>query len=117
MIRIDETETRNSIVKKMKTTDPARYMRKANYDLSRFTEFRGINLEDLLKKDLLTLSFKVGDYMVTISFNGFMKELLDEVARQKTNYVNIDTVERALMRAIDNSDIKVNSSFGGILPI
>jgi hypothetical protein len=34
--------------------------------------------------------------------------LLDEVARQKTNYVNIDTVERALMRAVDNSDIKVN---------
>jgi hypothetical protein len=47
-------------------------MRKANYDLSRFTEFRGINLRDLLKKVLLTLSFKVGDHTVTISINGFM---------------------------------------------
>lgn len=107
LINVNEVK-RKDIVGKVKKQDPKRYMKRLDYDYRNYVQFRTLNPKDLLKNDTLTLVFQVKDYTVTVSFQGFMETLLDVVSKQKTNYVNINTVERALMQSFENPDVKVS---------
>ena len=59
--------TRREIIRRSQREAPVRFQKIANY---RAKDFNNVDFKDLFENDNFTWSSRVGDYIVTISFEG-----------------------------------------------
>lgn len=75
------------------------------------SEYNNINMDAFFKGDILEFGVKVhgetDDYVVTITFEGILKELQREV-KANNNVLNFKCVLRALMMSFNNQDVYVS---------
>lgn len=98
---------RANLVGKTKSQSPQRYTKRLGY---RPKQYNGININDLLKDDILALRVPVGDYTCVIAYQGVLDKLKDVLSAQPSPNVTLQSVIRALTRSIDNTDILVDCS-------
>ena len=96
---------RNDTLKKTQRESPGRWKRRQNYKNFRFVK---ADIKDLDDKDIVTVIFEVGDYVVIISFSNVLLNLREIVKKDPKHMVKFDWVIRACNKAIDQSDIYVN---------
>lgn len=96
---------RTDMLNKSRKESPGRWERRQYYK-----NFRVIktDIQDLDDKDRVTVTFEVGDYIDTISFNNILLNLREVVKKDPKHMVKFDWVIRACNRAIDQSDVFVN---------
>ena len=124
-IRIDEQllseASRQDLINKSKNADnysPKNQAKGKNrYERRKFSsisttvkEYNSINMDAFFKGDILEFGIKVhgetDDYVVTITFEGILKELQREV-KGNNNRLNFKCVLRALMMSFNNGDVYV----------
>lgn len=96
---------RNDMLNKSRHESPGRWQRRQNYKNFRLLK---TDIKDLDDKDRVTVTFEVGDYIDTISFNNILLNLREVVKKDPKHIVKFDWVIRACNRAIDQSDVYVN---------
>jgi len=96
---------RKNLVGKVKKQSPARYARRVGY---KPLSFRSIGFDSLLKKDEFVINVPVGDYICTIAFKGLMKQIKEVLKKQPKPNFTLQTVIKAITRAIDAEDILVD---------
>jgi len=112
--------TRRELAQKSKTSDKYssrkdgsnRWSRRAFSKISaRVINYRKIDMNKLFREDKLQLDIEVSgetnDYIVTIRFNGVIKELQRRLQKSKENVTRKD-VERSLQFAFNTSDLYVH---------
>lgn len=97
--------SRKNIVGKTKSQSPDRYKRKAGYHP---LDYKGIDIAQLLKDDLLVVKVPVGDYTCTLAYDGVLEELTTVLKAQSMPNVTLQSVVRSLQRSIDKTDILVD---------
>ena len=127
-IRIDESllqeANRQDLLNKSKNADnysknnqsrgKNRYERRLYSHISNSVrDYNNINMDAFFKGDILEFGVKVqgetDDYIVTITFEGILKELQREV-KGNNNQLNFRCVLRALMSTFNNRDVYVSCS-------
>lgn len=96
---------RKNLVGKTKVQSPNRYNKRLGYKAGGFD---GIDPEQLLANDLLATQVHVGDYICNVAYRGVLKRLLEVLREQPKPNVTLQSVIRAVTRAMDNTDIYVN---------
>jgi len=114
--------SRQDLINKSKNADnysPKNQAKGKNrYERRRFSsisttvkEYNQINMDAFFKGDILEFGIKVhgetDDYIVTITFEGILKELQREV-KANNNRLNFKCVLRALMMSFNNRDVYVS---------
>jgi hypothetical protein len=97
--------SRRNIVGKNKSLSPDRYNKRLQYHA---TSAGDIDASRLIRDDILVAKVPVGNYVCTVAFQGVIKTLLDVLKSQPKPNVNLQSVIRALNRAIDDTDILVD---------
>lgn len=97
--------SRRNIVGKNKSLSPDRFNKRLQYHA---TSAGDIDASRLIRDDVLVAKVPVGDYVCTVAFQGVIKTLLDVLKTQPKPNVNLQSVIRALNRAIDDTDILVD---------
>lgn len=100
---------RKDLVGKTKVQSPDRYVKRLNYKSS---NYKGINMDDFLKKDILTIETKVGDYNCIVSYQGVLTRLKDILKIQPKPNVTLQSIIKAMSSAFDDTDIKVDCNCG-----
>lgn len=113
MIRILEVDRQN-LVGKTKAQSPARYNKRKNYGTGTkmVVDFNRLLSDDILVAEV-PIHHKTADghdYFCVISYAGVLYYLLDIAWSQPKPNVTLQTVTRAITKAIDNSDIQVYCS-------
>lgn len=101
---INEVDRKN-LVGKTKKQSPGRYSRRIGY---KPLSFRSISFDSLFKKDEFVINVPVGDYICTIAFKGLMEQLKYVLSHQPKPNLTLQTVIKAITRAIDAEDILVD---------
>ncbi|WP_299994592.1 hypothetical protein [uncultured Clostridium sp.] len=96
---------RNDMLNKSKKESPGRWERRQYYKNFKVVK---TDISELDDKDRVTVTFEVGDYIDTISFNNVLLNLRDVVKKDPKHMVKFDWVIRACNKAIDQSDVFVN---------
>ena len=96
---------RKNLVGKTKKQSPGRYARRVGY---KPLSFRSISFDSLFKKDEFIINVPVGDYICTIAFKGLMEQLKYVLNHQPKPNLTLQTVIKAIARAIDAEDILVD---------
>lgn len=104
LISLDEIDRKN-LVGKVKAQSPDRYNRRLSYHPSSYKE---IDIEQLLKKDLLVAKLPVGDYTCTVAYAGVLSQLSDVLKKQPRPNVTLQSVIRAITQSIDKTDVLVD---------
>lgn len=90
-----------------------RYERRVHSNLSNnVREYNSINMNDFFKKDKLEVKINVrgetGNYVVTMLFDGVLKEISKDVTARNAEKLSFKIVYRALLRAYNNAQIKLD---------
>lgn len=96
---------RKNLIGKVKKQSPGRYSRRVGY---KPLSFRSIGFDSLFKKDEFVINIPVGDYICTIAFKGLMEQLKYVLGHQPKPNLTLQTVIKAIARAIDAEDILVD---------
>lgn len=96
---------RKNLVGKTKKQSPGRYARRTGY---KPLSFRSISFDSLFKKDEFVINVPVGDYICTIAFKGLMEQIRYVLKHQPKPNFTLQTVIKAISRAIDAEDILVD---------
>lgn len=103
--------TRKELIKKSKLQSPERILRSKKYSAK---DFREVDFKKLFETDTFVWNAQVGDYIVTISFEGPFEELKWYVKSMRgpnrVNRLTQNIVAKALSNALDVEDIKVRCS-------
>lgn len=85
---------------------PARYNRRLNYSARAKSSY--VNDLKLVRNDIAIIKVPVGNYICTIAFNGVIRKLIDIVKSQPNGNVTLQSVIKAVARAVDNTDVLVD---------
>lgn len=96
---------RSDMLNKSRKESPGRWERRQYYKNFKVVK---TDISELDDKDRVTVTFEVGDYIDTISFNNVLLNLREVVKKDPKHMVKFDWVIRACNRAIDQSDVYVN---------
>ncbi len=101
--------TRSEIVKSSKLQSPIRLAKSKKYSLK---DFREVDFKKLFETDTFVWNANIGDYIVTISFEGPFEELKWYVKSMRgpnrIKRISEKLVASALSKALDDNDIYVN---------
>lgn len=96
---------RKNLVGKTKRQSPGRFARRLGY---KPLSFRSISFDRLIKKDEFVINVPVGKYICTIAFKGLMDQIRQVLKDQPKPNFTLQTVIKAISRAIDAEDILVD---------
>lgn len=103
--------TRLDMIASAKNQSPDRFIKKNNYTTK---DFRDVNFKKLMMDDEFLIVLRVGDYVVTVDFNGPFEELRYLVkgmrGPNRIKRLTRSVVQEALNRALDTEDIYVSCS-------
>lgn len=94
--------TRKNLLGKTKSQTPLRYAKRLSY------RSKGYDLDTskLLSNDTVVAKVAVGDYTCTVEYSGILASLKEIL--KKTPTINLQSVIRAVTKAFDNPDVKVD---------
>ena len=109
---IDKSKNADSYAKNNQAKGKNRWERKRYSSISTTVkEYNDINMDAFFKGDILEFGIRVhgetDDYVVTITFEGILKELQREV-KGNNNVLNFKCVLRALMMCFNNENVYVS---------
>lgn len=109
---IDKSKNADNYSPKNQAKGKNRYERRRFSSISTTVkEYNSINMDAFFKGDILEFGIKVhgetDDYVVTITFEGILRELQREV-KGNNNVLNFKCVLRALMMSFNNADVYVS---------
>lgn len=103
--------TRLDMIKAAKNQSPDRFMKKNNYTTR---DFKNVNFKLLMEEDEFLVVLRVGDYVVSVDFDGPFEELKYLVkgmrGPNRIKRLTKTIVQEALNRALDTEDIYVSCS-------
>lgn len=74
-------------------------------------QYNQINMNQLFKNNILTVNIEVkgetDDYIVTMSFGGFLDEIHDQLKRLNLNEINLRVITRALVNAFNSENVYI----------
>lgn len=109
-------DSRNQLIAKSKQSKSGgiqRFNRRLKSHVANSTrEFNKLNMDDLFKKGILTVSINVkgetNSYLVKISYGGVLDALHNEIRIHKLETIDLRTVIRALVVAFNKNDVYVH---------
>lgn len=88
---------------------PGRWQKKAFYKAK---DFNNVDFESLFSKDTFIWSSRVGDYIVTISFEGAFSNLYDQVrgwgGKNRWKRIDLKLLTKCLSQSLDTEDLRVD---------
>lgn len=96
---------RTDMLSKSRRESPGRWQRRQNYKNFRVVK---TDIKDLDDKDMVVVTYEVGDYIANVAFKNILLNLREVVKKDPKHMVKFDWVIRACNRAIDQSDIYVS---------
>lgn len=100
--------TRWEIIRRSQRESPERFMKKKFY---RAKDFNNVDFEELFTNDSFVWRSRVGDYIVTISFEGAFQNLYNEVRSWSGNNrwkrLTLNLLTKCLSEALDSEDLQV----------
>ena len=96
--------TRWEIIRRSQRESPERFAKKQFY---RAKDFKNIDFEKLFTNDSFVWQSRVGDYIVTISFEGAFQKLYDEVRKNRWKRIDLKLLTKCLSDALDTEDLQV----------
>lgn len=96
---------RTDLLRKTQSQSKARWKKRMNY---KGFSIKNVDIQDLIDKDRVTVTFEVGDYNDTIAFTNILLNLRELVKKDPKHIIKFDWVIRACQKALDQSDIYVN---------
>lgn len=96
---------RKNLVGKTKAQSTNRYNKRLSYHA---TSYDNVDMSELLTKDLIVAHVTVGDYICTIAFQGVIYNLVEILDKQPNPNITLQSVIRAVTKAIDDTDIYVD---------
>lgn len=110
---LDEA-TRNDLISKSKQSGKGRqrFKRRVKSSVSHnVRQYNQIDMNKLFKQDILTVNIQVNgetdDYIVKISFGGFLEILQDELKRNNDR-LDLRTITRALLTGFNKGNVYIN---------
>lgn len=101
--------TRWEIIRRSQREAPVRFQKKANY---RAKDFNNVDFKDLFENDNFTWSSRVGDYIVTISFEGAFDLLQFQLksmrGKNRWKRINHRMLVDVLSKALDTEDLYID---------
>lgn len=101
--------TRWEIIRRSQRESPERFQKKQFYKAK---DFNNVNFEKLFTNDSFVWESRVGDYIVTISFEGAFQNLYNEISDWSGNNrwkrITLKQLTRCLSKALDTEDLQVN---------
>lgn len=98
--------TRWDIIRRSQRESPERFQKQKFYKAK---DFNGVNFEELFTNDTFTWQSRVGDYIVTISFEGAFSSLYTKVGswsgKNRWKRLDLKLLTKCLSEALDNEDI------------
>lgn len=106
-----EEITRWEIIRRSQKESKKRFEKKKFY---RAKDFNNVDFEELFTNDSFVWSSRVGDYIVTIAFEGPFQNLYYEVrnwsGRNRWKKITLQLLTKCLSKALDTEDLQVNCS-------
>ena len=103
--------TRWEIIRRSKIESPMRF-RKSQNNIYRPKDFDNVNFIDLFSKDTFTWVSRVGDYEVTISFEGAFSNLYMEIGswsgKNRWKRITQKILTKCLSKSLDEDDLYIN---------
>lgn len=100
--------TRWEIIRRSQRESPERFMKKKFY---RAKDFNNVDFEELFTNDSFVWRSRVGDYIVTISFEGAFQNLYNEVrswsGKNRWKKLTLNLLTNCLSKALDSEDLQV----------
>lgn len=100
--------TRWEIIRRSQKESPERFKKKQFY---RAKDFNNVNFEKLFTNDSFVWSSRVGDYIVTVSFEGAFQNLYYEVSnwsgKNRWKKIDLKLLTKCLSKALDTEDLQV----------
>lgn len=101
--------TRWEIIRRSQRESPERFMKKKFY---RAKDFNNVDFEELFTNDSFVWRSRVGDYIVTISFEGAFQNLYNEVrswsGKDRWKRLTLNILTKCLSKALDSEDLQVS---------
>ena len=101
--------TRWEIIRRSQREAPVRFQKKANY---RAKDFNNVDFKDVFENDNFTWSSRVGDYIVTISFEGAFDllkwQLKSMRGKNRWKRINHRMLVDVLSKALDTEDLFID---------
>lgn len=101
--------TRWEILRRSQREAPVRFQKKANY---RAKDFNNVDFKDLFENNNFTWSSRVGDYIVTISFEGpfdlLQWQLKSMKGKNRWKRINHRMLVDCLSKALDTEDLFID---------
>ena len=101
--------TRWEIIRRSQRESPERFMKKKFY---RAKDFNNVDFEELFTNDSFVWRSRVGDYIVTISFEGAFQNLYNEVrswsGKNRWKKLTLNLLTKCLSKALDSEDLQVD---------
>lgn len=103
--------TRWEIIRRSQIESPERFLKKKFYKAK---DFRNVDFEKLFTNDSFVWSSRIGDYIVTISFEGAFDNLYHKVrnwsGRNRWKKITLKLLTDCLSEALDTEDLQVDCS-------
>jgi hypothetical protein len=100
--------TRWEMIRRSQKESPERFKKKQFY---RAKDFNNVNFEKLFTNDSFVWSSRVGDYIVTVSFEGAFQNLYYEVSnwsgKNRWKKIDLKLLTKCLSKALDTEDLQV----------
>jgi hypothetical protein len=100
--------TRWEILRRSQRESPERFQKKQFY---RAKDFNNVDFEKLFTDDSFVWQSRVGDYVVTISFEGAFQNLYYEVSnwsgKNRWKRIDLKLLAKCLSKALDTEDLQV----------
>lgn len=107
--QLNEVDRHDLILKGKSSDDNSRYLRRMTVQIPKVVQ--GVNINDLINNDTVTATMSVGDYDVTVSFEGFWDYLIN--VAKTTPSITLQSVIRAIRLSYSRaSNVKVNCTCG-----
>lgn len=108
--------TRWEIINRSKRESPERFQKQKFYKAK---DFDSVDFEELFNNDTFTWRSRVGDYIVTISFEGPFSNLYQVVGswsgKNRWKRIDLKTLTKCLSKALDEEDLYVDCTCSDFL--
>lgn len=108
--------TRWEIIRRSQRESPERFAKKQFY---RTKDFNDVDFEQLFTNDSFVWRTRVGDYIVTIAFEGAFQNLYNEVrnwsGRNRWKKITLKMLTDCLSKALDEEDLQVDCTCPDLL--
>ena len=101
--------TRWDIIKRSQRESPERFLKKKFYKAK---DFNNVDFENLFSNDSFVWNSRVGDYIVTVSFEGAFSNLYQKIrswsGKNRWKKITLKILTDCLSKALDEEDLQVN---------